>query len=772
VDKKFASGNVPLADLLGQARTGALQLPDFQRGWVWDDEHIASLLASVSLSYPIGAVMTLRTGNPDVRFKPRPLEGVSLPGKVEPEYLLLDGQQRTTSLYLALCSGQPVPTRDTRKAPMERRYFADIARCVNPEADREDAIRSVPADGTVRNFRSEVLLDLSTRTNQVSQRMFPLDIVLDPVETAAWQMEYVQGDDVQERLSTWMAFYQAVVLPFMQYQVPIIELSKSTPKEAVCQVFEKVNTGGVTLTVFELLTATYAADDFNLRVDWDSRRVQFQAHSLLSDFAATDFLQILTLLATYQRRSDYLRTRRDAERAPAVSCKRRDVLRLELADYLRWADPVTEVLPYAVQLLHGEGVHSARDLPYRTQLVPLAAILVALGDRREEFGVREQLRRWYWCGVLGEMYGGSTETRFGNDLQDVLDWIDGGSEPRTITEAQFQADRLLTLRRRNSAAYKGVYALQMKRGARDFHTGTSIDLYLYVDDAVDIHHIFPRAWCDETSIDPDLADCVVNKTPIDAKTNRIIGKKAPSTYLTLIETKAKIEPDQLDEILLSHDVEPLHLRSDDFRRFFSDRFRRLIGQIEQAMGKPVNRAQDGSDDPFHRPAADDQEAAADVRTLLSAGESTVVEFKSTGRKNLHTGGKDPAIEWSVIKSVAGFLNKKGGVLLVGVADDGAVVGIEEDYPLLGSKQNSDGWELWLTTALTTALGKAAVTDVDVTYVAVDGRTVASLTVRPASGPVFATPKGGKQTFYVRINSSTQELVGHDLLAYKAKRWPD
>jgi uncharacterized protein with ParB-like and HNH nuclease domain len=71
LDKKFTSDELPLAQLLGQAESGVLQLPDFQRGWVWDDNGIRSLLASISLSYPIGAVMTLSTGNPDVKFRPR-----------------------------------------------------------------------------------------------------------------------------------------------------------------------------------------------------------------------------------------------------------------------------------------------------------------------------------------------------------------------------------------------------------------------------------------------------------------------------------------------------------------------------------------------------------------------------------------------------------------------------------------------------------------------------------------------------------------------------
>src|SRR2546421_3129380 len=107
-----------IQDILRGIREGKTQLPDFQRGWVWDDEHIRSLLASVSMSYPIGAVMVLQTGNPDVRFKPRPVEGVSLAQPAEPERLVLDGQQRLTSLFQALLLGRPVLTPDAPGHPI------------------------------------------------------------------------------------------------------------------------------------------------------------------------------------------------------------------------------------------------------------------------------------------------------------------------------------------------------------------------------------------------------------------------------------------------------------------------------------------------------------------------------------------------------------------------------------------------------------------------------------------------------------------------------
>lgn len=776
MEKKFTSDEVPLGQLLDQAASGTLQLPDFQRGWVWDDNHIVSLLASISLSYPIGAVMTLQTGNPDVRFRPRLLEGVASIASREPELLLLDGQQRLTSLYLALKSKDPVPTRDARGNQLSRHYYVDIKACINPLADREDeGIVSVPADRVITtDFGREIVRDLRTMGDEIQAEMFPLDIVLDASRTMDWQMAYLQNGPGEpgERFETWKKFAQHIITPFLQYQVPTIQLAKSTPKEAVCQVFEKVNTGGVSLTVFELLTATYAADDFNLRDDWAARSDRLGKHQVLGRLESTDFLQVVTLLATYERRNGHLAATPADDKAPAVSCKRRDVLRLSLSDYQKWSDVATRALERVVPLLHGEHIFRDRDLPYATQLVPLGAIFAVLGDKAETHANRQRLRQWFWCGVFGEMYGGSTETRFANDLQDCVSWIGGSGEPRTVKDAQFQAERLLTLRSRNSAAYKGLYALQMKRGGRDFRTGNTIDVHAYFDDNIDIHHVFPQRWCGDNKIDRGLADCVVNKTAIDAQTNRRIGGNAPSVYLRRIETNDGIAPQDLDAIVRSHDIDPITLRQDDFPEFFNQRFEGLLRQIAEAMGKPVNRTADRAESPFRNPTHEQEVVEVGIRSLMTAGESRVVEFKSTGRKNLHTNDKDPAVEWGVVKSIAAFMNSHGGTLLVGVNDAGEAVGIEADYPFVKSSDR-DGWELWLTDLVAQTLGKVAATEIQVRFGTIDGLTVARIDVSPGARPIFAVPlKGEKRdVFLARINNSTQELAGQALLDYQKKRWP-
>ena len=775
MEKKFSSDELPLAQLLDEAASGELQLPDFQRGWVWDDDHIRSLLASISLSYPIGAVMTLVAGNPGVNFKARLLEGVKLEPRPEPERLLLDGQQRLTSLFQALKSRDPVHTRTRRGKELLRHYYANIEACIDPSVDREEeGILGIPADRIVRSDFGRVIdLDLRTCDQEIAAEMFPLDIVLDGSDTMDWQMAYLASrpGDVNERLGKWKRFQVAVINPFVQYHVPTIDLAKSTPKEAVCQVFEKVNTGGVTLTVFELLTATYAADDFELRKDWDARQQRLRQDELLKKVDATAFLQIVTLMATYDRRQSHLQAHPEDDKVPAVSCKRREVLRLPLDNYKQWADRAEQGLMRAVPFLHSQSMFRYRDLPYTTQLVPLAAIFGWLEGRAESYESLQRLGRWFWCGVLGEMYGGGTETRFALDLEDCVAWIEGlsdSAQPRTVQAAQFQAERLLTLRTRNSAAYKGLHALQMKQGARDFKTGQPIDIHAYMEHAIDIHHVFPRHWCKKHGVESAVANCIVNKTALDARTNRRIGGSAPSVYLSRIEVGDSIEPHVLDGFLRSHDIDPVALRRDDFGDFFNQRFESLLGHFERAMGKPVNRRPDRDESPFAKREIDIEPG---VRSLIAAGESAVVEFKSTARFNLHSKGYDEAITWAVVKSIAAFMNTDGGTLLIGVNDRGDPVGIEADYPYVKGA-NRDGWELWMTTAVKNALGTVVATDLPVRFCTIDGRTIARIDARRGTQPTFASRKGkSREVFFARLNNATGELSGPALLQYREKHWP-
>lgn len=586
VGSAFETNEPLLSVLLDQIGSGYIQLPDFQRGWIWDDERIRGLIASVSLSHPIGAVMLLEAPGGAFRFKPRLVEGVSVNPQPDPQKLILDGQQRLTSLWLSLVHPGPVPTKTEKDEPVERFYYLDIEACLDPERDRLDAVISVPKDRIIRtDFAREIQVDLRTREGEYQNGLFPLPLVFNPAAFYSWIQGYQEhfGYD-KTRIQVVNRFAAEVWQRFQQYKVPVIELLKDTSKEAVCRVFEKVNTGGVVLSVFELLTATFAADDFSLRDNWEKRQERFTADKALKDARdliqsvdQTSFLTAVTLASSY---------RASRERKAAVGCKRKDVLRLDIAAYREHENRVEKGLIAAAKFLVLEKVFSPKELPYSTQLVPLAVLCAELGSKLTEEPVRDKLRRWYWCGVFGELYGGGTETRFALDVPQFLSWLDGGDEPQTIRDCSFAPTRLLTLQTRNSAAYQGLMVLLMQLGSRDFLSGQPIDFTVYFEEAVDVHHIFPKAWSQKAGISKQLWNCVLNKTPMTARTNRRLGGYPPSRYIASLEAKS-LSPSRVNEILRTHALEPEYLRRDDFMGFIRDRAAKMLDLIERATGKPI-----------------------------------------------------------------------------------------------------------------------------------------------------------------------------------------
>ncbi|PZO36758.1 MAG: hypothetical protein DCF19_20485 [Pseudanabaena frigida] len=605
----FDSTKTRLATLLDDIVAGKIQLPDFQRGWVWDDEHIRSLLVSIARAFPVGAIMLLESGG-DAKFKTRPVEGVDLT-KITPnklEKLILDGQQRLTSLTQVLMFKEPVKTRDSKKKLIERYYYIDIELAMSGKENYESAIISIDADRIQReNFGRDIKLDLSTPEKEYENFFFPCNQILDH---DAWERGLINHN--KDKFFRYMEFRTQVIEVFKHYDVPVIELSKKNTKEAVCLVFEKVNTGGEPLTVFELMTATYAADNVNLRDEWFGNRQEniegIQPHlrkqNLLREIQPTEFLQGLTLLNSWDRRKEDINAGKTGKQVTGVTAKREAVLSLPLDAYKKWKQPLIDGYWKAAKFLRQESFFSTNDLPYRTQLVPLASVMALLDDRWLQHKVYEKIARWFWCGILGELYGGAVETRMALDIQELIDWIEGSDkEPSTIRDANFQPMRLETLRSRNSAAYKGINVLLQREGAKDFFWKIAIkdlDENDWEERKLDIHHIFPKSWCERQGIPASRYNSIINKTPISFKANRTIGGKAPSDYLNHIQNHPSVQlnEEDMNAILMTHYIDPTTLRQDDFEGFMLSRQRKILNKIESAMGKPVLVSDDSGTSEF------------------------------------------------------------------------------------------------------------------------------------------------------------------------------
>jgi hypothetical protein len=613
----FQTNPFDLYKLLDDCHRGVLQLPDFQRSWVWGEDRIKSLVASVYRAFPVGALMSLVTGGP-VNFKPRPIEGAPTVAKqVEPQSLLLDGQQRMTSLYQVTLRGEVVETVTPKKKKVKRWFYIDIRKSLDPSADREEAIFGVPEDRIIRtDFGREAVLDLSSAKSEYAALMYPVSQVFDWDKWQDGFDKHWRGDEYEAIREEFRTFKRQVLENFKYYRVPVITLDRSTSKEAVCVVFEKVNTGGKALDAFELVTAMYAASGHELRKDWygddvikgrhrrfaETLRPAGEATGIIAGVANTDFLQAVSLFHTRERRRAAETAGKQGKELPAVTGNRQALLNLPLSEYKRFEAQVERGFIQAAKFLHMQHIYRIFDLPYQSQIVPLAAILADIGDAWEHEKNREMLARWYWNGVFGELYGSAVETRIARDFMEVPIWLKGGSEPSTISETIFRADRLKTMRMRLSAAYKGVNALLMKEGAQDFRSGQKFDHTVFFGENVDIHHIFPQDWCKKHGIKPSVFDSIINKTPLSYRTNRIIGGVAPSEYVAKLEkgneTTPSIDGKRLNIYLTSHLIDPALLRADSFDAFMVDRQKRLLALIEQTTGKAAyagNVQEEGED---------------------------------------------------------------------------------------------------------------------------------------------------------------------------------
>lgn len=580
-----------LDDLLKMVEEGKAQLPDFQRSWVWDDNKICKLIESITSGFPMGAAMFLANGGEQIRFKYRKFEGIEDNTEVTPEWLVLDGQQRLTTLYQVFKSKKATSTRleTNRDATIQRFYYLDIRKCLDPNADRLDAIISVSEKKQqTTDIGRTVILNLSTPELEYENLMFPLNITFSVNDTDDWRygMEEYYHNENEYRI-LFRDFSQKILRPIQAYSLPVIQLDKDTPKEAVCQIFENVNTGGVPLTVFELVTATFAADGHELRKDWNNTKELFAKKvngELLKDITGANFLASMSLLITYYKR---IQSGKDDI---AVTCKKRDVLRMDVDDYKKYHDDLVRGFCDAADFLVHQGIFRSRDLPYTSQLIPLAAILafdykngklLSLG-KNQEF-----LARWYWCGVLGELYGGANEARFALDIIGIFRWINGGDMPDTVYRSSILPTRLLTMQTRNSAAYKGIMALLLQDSPLDFMTGNRMDIASYIDEEADIHHIFPENYCQREGLAKKKWNSVINKTPIYATSNRSIGGHAPSIYIKTMAAKG-LSNEMIVKAIESHKINYEYLSSDNFDAYFIDRTIQLLKRIEKAMGKSVS----------------------------------------------------------------------------------------------------------------------------------------------------------------------------------------
>ena len=578
--------NIELTKLLDEIKRGEIQLPDFQRSWIWSDGQIKSLLESVIRGFPINSIMLLACDADTVEFSFRKIELLeSVESK--PQHLILDGQQRLTSLFGALYFNEAVRIIDSKGRVKKYFYYVDMAKAITAVQNSEtveDMIISVDENRKLKAKGKN--LDLSTPEKEYAAGMFPLNKIFDAAE---WIYEgYREHHRENERIrELGKTFNDEVVKKISSYKIACIMLEKNIPLATVCNIFENVNIGGAKLSTFDLLTAIFAkqkdenGNPIELRRDWEKIKEVFAEKGLdiLKEVDCADFITALTLLVSYEK------FRRDKT---SVSCKGEDILKLTYNEYLQYREDIIEGFVEAGKFLEEEGISTIKYLPYKSQLIPMAAIFAELKlAGKDNAASWKKIECWYWCGVFSEAYRDGHLSRFAKDVVQVMQWIETNRKPNTIGSIQLNAMKLLKPKTLQSAIYKGIISLVFKSGAGDFIAGKTIGACANYAEGIEIHHIFPKKYCEAQGLPKAKYDNIVNKTLILKKTNQTIGGNPPSVYLKKIEHTTKLSSAEVDELLESHFIDAELCRTDNFDAFFVDRANKIFDKIEELTGVKV-----------------------------------------------------------------------------------------------------------------------------------------------------------------------------------------
>jgi len=551
----------PLKFLLEMIHNGVMALPDFQRDFVWDPHATDELIESIISNYPAGSLLRIKNGL-QLLFEPRAFEGAPKLNGGKPAYLVLDGQQRLTSLYQAFYGAG------------EHRYYLKL-QDLEKGTDLEDCafyLRAPEGESQYGNLQQ-----------QAESLVFPLSRVFGTAGGfSGWQNQVLRirgGEakdifDLQERLTRLHGDW---VKPIEEYDFPMVTLHEGTSGPAVCMIFETLNRTGVKLSLFDLLTARFWPLDCNLRQMWQAAQEEYD---IIGDYQIDPYY-ILQTIALIEPGND----KEGKPRAPSV--KRSAVLAMKVAQAKHGWKLAVEGLADALQILRDDcGVIDPGLLPYNTIVIPMAAVWASQKESKgaDEGANRIKIVRWFWCSVFGQKYENAPNSQTEKDFSELKRWMAGGEAPESVREFKLEMN-LRQVRPRQRAVYRGIMALILHSGAMDFHKRGRITAQLLADkkNPVDDHHVFPKAFLDEKKVPASLRDCILNRTYIDRITNRRLSKRSPADYFSEIRNKHGEEA--TDTLWKSHQFPAgpnSPLLNDDFERFFTYRTEALLGLIQQA----------------------------------------------------------------------------------------------------------------------------------------------------------------------------------------------
>jgi hypothetical protein len=726
-----------VGQLVDMIERGELRLPELQRRYVWPASRIRDLLDSLYRNYPSGTILVWET---DQDVPSRDLSIQQSSSAFTPK-LLLDGQQRLTSLS-AVIRGEPIKVRN-RTRPIQIAFNLDHpegppVEVLEVEDDNQNPGLAELEDDSEGDTETKSVMDrIRSRTFVVgSASLFsdPRWVRVSDVfngEKTDWQLIKGLVDSPDDPKYDLYSKRLQQVRRIREYPYVMQVLDRNLPYEEVAEIFVRVNSLGMKLRGSDLALAQITARwpgslDLINEFAEECEKVWFT-------FDTGMLVRTLVVFATKQSRF------RTAATIPVPELKE------------SW-EKAKDGLRFAVNFLRANAGIEDESLLSSPLLVIPVAVFAVLKNRQLTHSEERELLHWLLLANAKGHFTASSETTLDTDLRILF----RGGTPADLLEAlkqqvgktSFDASDLVGRSPRNPM-FPVLYLTLKQAGAKDWQSGLNLSLtHSGSLHYINFHHIFPKSKLAAAGYQLGEINEIANMAIISGGLNRSLSNNEPAEYFPgVIEKRG-------EEALASQHI-PLNPTLWDVANY-----RSFLEVRRAALARVLNE--------FFEGITADRSVPLDARDLIAAGESTGLEFKSSARFDLHTGEVNTQLEAVIVKTVAGFMNNNGGILLIGVNDSGLVIGIENDLRTL-SKKDRDGYELFLTNLVAKSMGAERVSAVSVSFHDIDEATICMVKVEPSPRPVYVT-EGNERRFYARLGNSTRPLTTEAAVKYIAERW--
>ncbi|MFC1790708.1 DUF262 domain-containing protein, partial [Patescibacteria group bacterium] len=664
------------------------------------------LLDSILKGYPIGTFILWETNERLNDIKNiGDLELPPIPDDVKVQYVL-DGQQRITSLYAAFLGAQ-IQKEGEKKVTDYSNIFVNL-------------------EGDVESNDDQIV---------VSEKPETVFISLHDILNFNDNLLEIKENYSDEHFKKIHQYSQA----FSTYDFSTIILRKEDIDSAI-EVFTRINTGGQTLTLFEIMSAkTYDEQQkFDMEEKFQKLKKELEEHKY-DTISSSVILSILSLVLSKNK-----------------ECKRKTILQLEKQKIINVWDEVISALKESIDYFRSVyRIPASAILPYGALLVPFAYFFFYQREKPKGQQIK-YLEEFFWRVSLSFRYSSSTESKLAQDIKRIDEILKNKrpnydefkvylTSPKDLIETTFSA---------GSSYCKAILCLLAYHEPKDFQDNGRVVLdnsWLKVANSRNYHHFFPKAYLRKKNLGNE--NSLVNISLVSADLNkRKIKAKAPSVYIQEFFD----ENDELPTTLKSHliaDLDEFGITADDYPVFLEKRANLIFRELKNRIN--LKRKENKKE--------------AEVREMILSREDEKLEVKSTLRFDLREGSINKKLEYVIAKTISAFLNSEGGTLIIGVDDDGNILGLEKDMQTL-AKQNTDGFELHLRQVVKKYLGEYFEKYLKVSFPKIDGdKEVCVIKISKSGKPVFVTFEG-KESFIVRNGNASTPKNRQEQSEYEKLHW--